>query len=124
VVITGGWMVLQSSLPGQGFISSRRRHLRSYGPRPVPGSGDTSPEGGNLAEAPSAGRFPPPYAGPAVWIRTIDSRGTILILFEFVEPGGYIERLEHARIEPYSGACDEYSVFPPAFRSYWPRGIR
>jgi hypothetical protein len=28
-------------------------------------------------------------AGLVVWIRTIDSRGSIGILFEFVEPGGY-----------------------------------
>jgi hypothetical protein len=51
-----------------------------------------------MAEAPSPGHFPPPYAGPSVWIRTIDSRGTILILFEFVEPGGYSVREEHDRI--------------------------
>ena len=70
-----------SSRPGE-FISG---HADPDSPR----QRGRLPEGGNMAEAPSPGRFPPPYAGPSVWIRTIDSRGTILILFEFVEPGGY-----------------------------------
>jgi len=51
-----------------------------------------------------AGRFPPPYAGPVVWIRTIDSRGSIDILFEFVEPGGYRQEVLPGE---FSGHCDE-----------------
>ncbi len=88
------------SSPGSGSCCSRSFPV---GVRPNPGdviSGHAGPgrcpaagilprRAGTWQKPRPAGRFPPPCAGPVVWIRTIDSRGSIGILFEFVEPGGY-----------------------------------